>query len=411
MKINHIIFILILVAGNAYPQNNAMTLEECLATAVQNNLGLKGARKEIEISEALSGTYLDIPNTGIELSQSSIEGAGMDNGLTFSQEFDFPTVYIARRKLYKAEERLVRAEYDRKVSELKGEIMSLYYSLLLQKSKLELLSQNQKSYSDFLRISLQRFEAGESSRLEYLNAERMRTKLETQIDDFQLSITALQLRLGKLIGIDTPVEIHDDKLNIIQLESDLMCFDAALTHNSKIMNAKIDINEKNVSLARQEFMPGLSVSATTQLVLKGFNPYHLDRERFTKGDFMGFSVGITVPLFFGSKRSKLIAAKRETEFARLQLEESMNVQSTEYEDLRNELELSRKRLDYYETVGVVQANEFLKLGNISYELGEIDYLEYMQNIETALEIQTEYLETIGKYNQSIIKLLILKGQL
>ena len=398
-------------AGKASPQLLRLSLEECLASAIENNLGLKGMQKEIDISRARAGSYLDLPNTSIELSQSSIEGAGMDNGLTFSQEFDFPTVYIARRKVFKAEEQLERVKYSRSASELRGNVYSIYFSLLFQKAKLRILRNDYPSYSEFARISRFRFEEGESSRLEFLNAQRMKTKMEARIEDTQAAIASLQSELAKAIGLDCPVDIAGNELFIIDFEDDPMVFDAVSTFSSKIINARIAVNEKAERLARQEFLPGLSVSATTQLLIKGFNPYHVERERFSKGDFMGFGVGITVPLFFGSKRSRLIAAKRETELARLQLEEDMQVQSLEYDNLRNELMLSKKRLGYYTDEALAHAGELRKLASVSYELGEIDYLEYMQNLESAIEIWMEYIETVDRVNQSLIKIQTLKGQI
>lgn len=411
MKFKFIILYLLFIAGYAYSQNRPLTLEECLAAALDNNFGLKGVRKEVDISEAMSGTYLDLPNTGIELSQSSIEGAGMDNGLTFSQEFEFPTVYIAKRKILKAEQQLRLAKYSKAVSELRGEIFSVYFSLLCQKAKLKILQKDYPSYSEFAKISGLRFEEGESSRLEYLNAERIKTKCEAQIEDTKSSILSLQLQLAGTMGLNYPVEIVDNDLFLIDCEDLLMDFNAETTHLSKVINAQIAVNEKNEFLARQAFLPGLSVSATSQLVIKGFNPYHVDRDRFTKGDFMGFAVGISVPLFFGSKRSKLIAAKREVELDRLKLEEGVQRQSLEFDNLKNELTVSKKRLDYYSKEALSHAEEFRKLASVSYELGEIDYLEYMQNMSSSLEIWMEYLETIDRHNQSVIKIQTLKGEI
>lgn len=411
MNCKYILLGVFFTAGLSYSQNRPLSLDECIAQAIQNNPGLKGARKEIDITQARTGTYLDIPNTGIELSQNSIEGAGPDNGLTFSQEFDFPTVYIARRKVYKAEEHLQRVKFSKSVSDLRGKVCSLYFSLMYQKAKLRLLKKDYSSYDDFARITKVRFEDGETSRLEYLNASRMKAKLEASIEDTRSSVLNLQLELSNIIGEDTPVDIADTEMYMMDLDDVLAEFDANATHNSQILNARIAVNEKNEWLARQEFLPGLSVSATSQLVIKGFNPYHVERERFTKGDFMGFSVGITVPLFFGSKRSKLIAAKREIELSRIQLEEEVQSQSLEFDKLKNELTLSKKRLDYYNKEALKQAEEFRKLASISYELGEIGYLEYMENIASSQEIWLEYLETIDRCNQSVIKIQTLKGQI
>ena len=139
MRYKFLILCVCLISRIACSQTVVYSLDECLSVGMENNLGLKGAQKEIEISGLKTGTYLDLPNTGIELSQSSTEGGGMDNGLTFSQDFDFPTVYVAKRKVYKAEEKLEHARHSQAVSELRGEIYSVYFSLLYQKARLGIL--------------------------------------------------------------------------------------------------------------------------------------------------------------------------------------------------------------------------------------------------------------------------------
>lgn len=389
-------------------RSERLTLEECLAAGMESNLGLRGAQKKIEASEARKGTGFDIPNTAVELSQSSIEGAGIDNGLTFSQEFDFPTVYVARRKVLTAEADLSKAEYNLAARQLREEITSIYYSLLYQEEKLRYLAKEEAAYTEFSRISRERFEAGETSRLELLSAERLKVKLQARMEDVKLEIGQLQSRLAQTIGRGDPVDTGGEGLSVIDIGEDALDFDAQSSQSSRVWQARIAINERSLALARQEFLPGFSVSATSQLLIKGFNPYHVERERFRKGDFMGFSVGVTVPLFFGSKRSQLMTAKHEVELARLQLEDEMQRQEMEFGNLKKELTFARQRLDYYEREALSQAEELGRIARISYELGEIDYLEYMQNVESAVEIWMEYLDTIERYNQSVIKIQSLR---
>ena len=44
-----------------------------------------------------------------------------------------------------------------------------------------------------------------------------------------------------------------------------------------------------------------------------------------------------------------------------------------------------------------------------YEKGEIDYVEYIQNLKTAVEIHLLYANAINDYNQTIIMLNYLQG--
>ena len=410
MKVKYISVVLGLAfVLTGYPQTRTYTLEECIEEAVGNNPGLKSSRKKIEVAQARKGTYLDLPNTGVELSQASIEGAGMDNGLTFSQEFDFPTIYVARHNVLKAEEQLVRQEYNESLAKCRADVTSAYYSLLFYTAKAELLRKDMENYTEFSKISRIRFEAGETSKLECLNAERMLAKMSSMLEETELAAASGRIKLANAIGADGPVDIAENEIYPIDADGETEEFNLESNYSSRVFDAQLKVNEKNISLARHEVLPSFSGSATSQLLLKGFNPYHVERDRFSKGDFMGFSVGVTVPLFFGAKRSQLITAMREAELAKLRFDDEILRQTAEFDELKNELAQSRKRLTYYQTQALGQAAELRNLARISYELGEIDYLEYMQNIENAQEIWIEYFETVERYNQALIKIKTLNG--
>jgi cobalt-zinc-cadmium resistance protein CzcA len=46
----------------------------------------------------------------------------------------------------------------------------------------------------------------------------------------------------------------------------------------------------------------------------------------------------------------------------------------------------------------------------AYQNGDVSYMEYLQGLETALGIQTDYLQTIHDYNQAAINLQYLLNQ-
>lgn len=395
----------------ALSQTETLSLSDCMSRAAQANPQLRISEAEVDKSRVLKGTAFNAPNTDVELTQSATEGGGMENGLRFSQDFEFPTVYVARNRVLEAGRNLAQAEYERDLNLLRGDVATAYYELLYSKNLIEILRQNLPLYQEFARIANARFEEGESSRLESINASRMLSQLELNLNSADLDCQNAFLRLGSLMAADYSFEIADKELSAIDAPAEITEFTAAASHESKVAMSEVNRAQQQVFLSKQEFMPGISVSATSQLLIKGFNPYHLERERFTKGDFMGFSVGINVPLFFGAKRSSLIAAKRDVEIARMRVDDQQARLRTEYSALLNGLVEQRKKIDYYEKEANPQAEEIKRLAKISYELGEIGYLEYVQNVETALNTQLSYLECVNQYNLSLIKLLTLKGQI
>jgi cobalt-zinc-cadmium resistance protein CzcA len=66
-------------------------------------------------------------------------------------------------------------------------------------------------------------------------------------------------------------------------------------------------------------------------------------------------------------------------------------------------------VDYYTTEGNRQADDQIRIAQVSYDLGEIGYMEYIQNMALAVQSKLIYLQEIKKMNESVIQLQFLKG--
>lgn len=407
-KIN-LLLLFALTTATCYCQK--LSLDECLQMALETNPGMKISEYELEKASILKGNSFDAPNTGIELTQNAIEGGGMDNGLRFSQEFDFPTVYVARHKVNVARHQTARMHNLSEMNRIRGEVYSAYYSLAYANEKTGIIESYIPRYREFARVARCRYEEGDASKLEFLNASQMLSQIEMIHRNALVEKENAAIALQTVIGATSSVEIEHDKMPTIDIPFDIDDFSASVNPDSKVLQNASVLAEREVSLSKQEFMPGLSISATSQLLIKGFNPYHLDRQRFRQGDFMGFSVGISIPLFFGAKRSRLIAANRDLAIARLKVEDENKRIKSEYEISLNHLKRSHEDVAYYQKGGIEEAEEIQRLANVSYQLGEIGYQEFMQNIEMTMNIRLKYLECLNEFNQSVIKLQILKGEI
>jgi outer membrane protein TolC len=74
------------------------------------------------------------------------------------------------------------------------------------------------------------------------------------------------------------------------------------------------------------------------------------------------------------------------------------------ENLEYELNNYFKKLQYFNMVGLGQANQLLEINRAKFENEDIDYTEYTQKADEAFQIQLDYLETLNNYNQTAIQL-------
>ena len=406
-------YIILAVCFGALPlsssaQKKAMTLQECIDMALNNNLYMKAGTVSVGKARDLQGTAFDMEKTSVTLSQDPTSGGG-DNGITVSQSFEFPTVYAARRKYLKAETAVAQSCLAVTRNEVIRDVSAYYYTLLHDRRTIEILQAQDSVYDRFVSLASARCKAGAAGNLELINAERIRNENRIEMEKAEKSYRSAMLAFRQLLNTDTVVVPADVSLSVIRQEMPEASASFEQTPLGGMYAAQITASERNLSLAKQGYMPGLSIGLKGQLLIKGFNPYGIERNRFEKGNFMGVEVGVRVPLFWGSQKAKVKAARRDVELAEISRRQAEQRMNKEYHDGLNELFRAQKVLDYYIALGNGQAERMSRLSQASYENGEIGYVEYIQNQQTALDVQLRYADAVNDYNQAIITLNYIKG--
>ena len=70
----------------------------------------------------------------------------------------------------------------------------------------------------------------------------------------------------------------------------------------------------------------------------------------------------------------------------------------------SELAKYQEAINYFNQFGKKLADEILKVANLSYKNGEIDFFQYIQSLENATTIQVDYLDTLLQYNNTQLEL-------
>ena len=316
----------------------------------------------------------------------------IDKKIGITQTFEFPTVYISQGKMLKQETLLAENSKNITKNEIMREVSETYYNMLHALQTVNLLLQQDSIYADFLQKATTRYNIGESGQLEKMNAESKFHENRLQLNQALATLDSRQLEMQKLLNTDEavlPLEIELHKL------PDFILLDITSVSSNPLigyLDQQLSVNAAQISVEKNKLLPDI------------FGGYY-----FTDTKAPGFQVGISVPLFFGAQRSKIKAANiksRQIDIERQQVVQSLqNAYSVQY----NEYLKAKESLTYYETTGITQANDIARIANASYQIGEIGYMEYIQNLQTAIGIKLQYAEAMNRFNQSIILLNYLNG--
>lgn len=353
----------------------------------------------------MQGTAFDPDKTSVSLSQDPTSGGSPDNALTLSQTFAFPTVYTTRHKLLKEETRLEAAKLEMTRHELQKSVSSAYCNLLYAMERRRILASQADTYHRFLQLADVKLKYGETGKLEQMNAQRLCRENEIALNNANKDVETATLTLKQLLNTPDEITPAEDSLVIID-SSDVLLgdFNAQETPLGRMLTQQQRVSEQSIKVERQGFMPDITVAARSQLLIHGFNPYDVDRSRFTGGDFMGFEVGVSVPLFYGAQRARLKAAKRSAELTQTAATQQLQQLQSQRLTAQNELKKAQANLNYYTTEGKQQADEIARISQVSYEKGAIGYMEYIQNLQTAVDIRNAYAAAVNEYNQAVINL-------
>lgn len=380
-----------------------MSLEECLTLAEQNNIGLKAADANVERARIMQGTAWDVDKTELSLAQDPTSGGSPDNAIAISQQIEFPTVYIARHKQLKAETRAERSRRSVVLNALHADIMAAYYELLYCEEQKRLLLAQDSLLTRYADIAETRYKAGEARQIESLSARRMLRENTMQATVVDTEIAAARQRLQTLVGSDMPIMPFENVLHPISYNADLS-YNYAASSEGKYAQHRMEALNRAVATARNGWAPSLSVALKNQLVITGWDPYHENRSRYTGGNFMGFEVGVGLPLFFGATKAKVRAARKERDIAQLEMQRDAIARQGEYATALAKFAAANQRLSYYNGQGIESATEITRLGALEYENGEIDYVEYVNVLQESIDTQMKRAAAINDYNQAVVEM-------
>lgn len=399
---------LALLPQTVLSQTRKVSLQECINMALEKNPQMQVSNKSVERAKALQGTAWEIDKTELSLSQDPTSGGSPDNALSLSQSIEFPTYYIARHKQLKAETQAERSKAAVVRLSLENDVKAAYYQAVYQAEKLRVLESQDSLLAQYRTLAEKRYKAGETRQLELLSAERLQRENKMEVLAAHNELETVQLLLSRLVGSVETVEPKEDSL--LPLDWKQASYNYSQTPDGQYSAERLKVSEQAVRVAKNGFAPSLSLSLRNQLVISSWNPYDQDRSRFDGGNFMGFEVGVGIPLFYGATRAKVKAARKEREMIALEIKEQEQLRQQEYLSALSRMNAAYVRYTYYNEEGRERSDKMAEQGLLEYSQGEISYLEYMNVLQESIDLRLKRASALNDYNQCVLVMEKLCGR-
>jgi len=406
------LFLALALPGVAEAQTpSPLSVENAVALALQRNPSVKAAAYDVEASKFMKQTSGEIGKTTVLATIGQYNSiAKNDNNITVTQTIPFPTVFGAKSALGKAQ--LERHEIVKVTTEneLAYEVKSTWYQLAYLKKLNRWLQQQDSTFTAFARAAAAKQRVGETNLLEKTTAEASAQQFHTTLRQNEADILIFQKRLQTLLVADGPVDIPSDPLS----PRDFAPGDStsiAMNPVLRLYRQDIAITEKEKSLEKNHLLPDLTFGYFNQTLIS--TPLNVaNTELATSANrFQGFQVGLSIPLWFHPQTSRIKAAEMTRRSAESRYAQTKKNTESQYAILLQEWEKYRASLLYYQQSALPQAALILKHADKAYRSGDIGYVEYLQGLNTATALQVGYLETLNNYNQSVLRIEFIQGQL
>lgn len=390
MKKYILVLIVICFSSKTFSQKNqTITLDEAIALAKANNIGIKIADKEIEKQTVLKKTAFQTDPLQVQYQGGQFNTENYDHNFSVQQYFPIGKITKANRQLQEelaklAEKRKAISEY-----EIEKAVTLSYYQYLYGISIQKLNSELNDIYTKFLKNAELRFKTGESGNIEVISAKAKVKEIETQKAQIDYDLAIYQKQFQYFLNTEDNI-VPNDKV-VFKYENTTKNTSKVESIITEYYQQQISVYQKEANTFKAQKMPKLGL---------GYFAQSID----TKTLFQGFTAGLQIPLFGNVNSAKAKASAISISQSELELQKSKLTLKLQNQQLQDELDKQKKGLDYYQNEGLQFAEQIINTAQKSYENGDMSYFTYISFLNQAIDIKKQYAETLNAYNQSAIQL-------
>ncbi len=393
-----------------------LILDSLIVEAIRANPDLKAAEARFQaekLKAKASGTLPD-PTLGLAFSNLPIDSYRLDEtpmsgiSLGVTQMIPFPAKLSRKSDIG----HLTATSAGLSQTELKNQLIrrtkSAFYHLSYWDRATKIIEENIALMQGLEQVAEARYSAGEGLASDVLRSQTSVSQLHNRLVSAQKMHRAAEEMLLSLLNRPAQAELGSppalpEELPDLTLDSLLK---QAVGHNPALERSRVQIRlaEKKKSLAKWNFWPDFSLGVDYRI--RESSP--MDAVKGT--DFLSFRIGVSLPLWFFAKQSKLLGSAQEDLNTAESRQEGMR-RMLEYQVVERyqEAEKAKDQLELYDDAILPQAKSTLESSMIAYQVGKADFLTLVTSQLSVFNYEIERLSTLNSFHQALADLEELTG--
>jgi len=379
-----------------------VTLEEAVEIFLRQNLALVASRYDIETADAEKLTARLRPNPQLTVGLSDLP-LNLSGPVIKEQTYSYGisrTIELGGKRSKRidtanANSDLARGQFQMVVWQLTNDLKRKFYTVVLDQSLLNLARENEATFAEIVKHTVELMNAGEISGLDLERVEVEKLKFDTDLAnserDYEVALRDLRFALGgdyRLLDIDVTGTIDYEPHQFSR--SELVDLALAARPDLKAAHLSERAADANIRLQDAQRIPDLTVGGGVDQVPAGTSTYT-------------FGVGITLPV---SDRNQGERAKALIEKKKAQNQEQFitNQVLSDVDKALVAFEMQKRRVDLYRTGVITKVNDIQNMTQTALRAGEASTLDLLDAIRTRRDTLAGFYQTLFDYQMSLLDL-------
>lgn len=374
---------LLFLGGNSLnAQSIPVSLDSALNLLHEKNISIQQADLAVQQSKWQEKGSWQLGETRFQFQRGQLNTAAIDNYWSVEQDFGNPFVDAAKVKTQKAKSSWLKAQSVITIQEAESFLKQQFAHVLLTQKQLETATQTAQQFANISSKSQQRFQLGEITEVNALLLTRQQNELELLVLELEQLYRQELLLFNQLL--------NQREIVFVPLETEAL--DKMLTNNLPVISAQqapqvmAEIQQQNVianqlAAEKRSWVPSLSAGYFSQEI-DGIAPFN------------GFSVGVSVPLWFLPQKAAIKTQKVNLEQQAMQRESAENTIHSEITILTQRHKMLEEKRNYFEQTALKQALLLRQQTATMVNAGEVSTLEIIQAIKAVNQIEIDYYEVL-----------------
>ncbi|MCC6599166.1 MAG: TolC family protein [Crocinitomicaceae bacterium] len=348
-----------------------LTLQQAIELAEKSNPAITAATEKVKKSETLEKTAFNLyqPQLQVQAPTGNFYTIGVQ------QNFDFPTVYSARKKLLKSDTHIAMVAEEISRADLEFLVSDLYIQWQYADAKVKFLNGQQYNFQSIAGAMARSYESGETGMM-----EKSFAIVKLQEVNQQLKLAQSELTIAKaavLLYTGAPENSQCDSIGaafLDQIPTDLPISSPVVAK----AEAELEQSKRALALQRNQALPQF------------FLGYMNQGERNSPGENR-LNAGISIPLWFWHLSAANKAARLEVDIKQKEKENAAVFLAQQYntavETYKNKLEA----IEEYRTNNLISAAALEDAVTRMRKSGETSFTEYLLILSDIRNIRLQYI--------------------